>query len=310
MKIEIDIPICSIKEENKKYFESKLLKEKIDINNFEQNLKLLKLDKTSKFKIKNIKSNSILNQNANNPELSIFNPYFSFILNCIYLYQNENETQNNSFLSSLNSTAMNSEMIENTSSIIVHDFIESKFNLAHKSYCLKYKLYDITLTQELNNFNHPIKYKINDEFFSFVYPNELITFCITVSGFIFKNSMMNNNAIYSEYKGSKYNQILGLFFCGKNIKLNENTIKKCAQNEFMCKSCVEINKRIYNLKDHYLININGRVSKKNKGFYHCFGKFLVNNKIEECCTLYLCKACSLLNNFLIYYRNQEKEKNN
>ena len=136
MKIEIDIPIHSIKEQNKKYLESKLLQEKYDINDFEQILKILKSDKTSKFKIKNTISNSALNQKENNTELTINNPYVSFILNYIYLYQND--TQNNSFLSSLESTAFDSVIIENTSRIIIHDFLENKFNLARIRYCLKY----------------------------------------------------------------------------------------------------------------------------------------------------------------------------
>ena len=41
MKLEIAIPIFSIKEQNKKYFESKLTQEKYDINDFEQKIKLL-----------------------------------------------------------------------------------------------------------------------------------------------------------------------------------------------------------------------------------------------------------------------------
>ena len=303
MKRVIDIPMNQIKEEEKKNFESILKKKNLDINDFEQIIKILKLNKTTQCKLLNLDSNSTYNQIVNNGDLSIINnPYFSFILNYVNLYQND--SQNNLLLSSLESTTANSEVIENTSKIIVHDFVEKKFNNARISHCLKNKLYDITLTIEFSNFNHPIKYKISDEKFAFVYPSDLIiTFCITVSGFIFKNKMLNNDKISSEYKGSKFNQILGLFFCGKNIKLNENTIKKCAPNEFICKSCVEINKKIYNLKDHYLINIYGRISKQNKGVYHCFGNFLVNNQIEECITSYVCKGCSFLNSFSNYYNS-------
>jgi hypothetical protein len=123
---------------------------------------------------------------------------------------------------------------------------------------------------------------------------------------MFNNNMINSDEICREYKGSKYNHILGLFFCKKNIKLNEKTAKTCTPNVFMCKNCVKINKKIYNLKDHYLINIYGRVSKKNKGLYHCFGNFLVNNKIEECITSYVCRACSLLNCFSDYYKDYKK----
>ncbi len=297
MKKDFEIPINHLKEEEKKNFESKLKKENHDINVFGQILKILKLEKTTKCKLLNFDSNLTYNHIANNEELSIINnPYFSFIQNYIYLYQNDTQL--------LESTAANTEVIENTSKIIVHDFVERKFNSARISYCLKHKLYDITLSPEFSNFNHPIKYKITAENFSFVYPSELIiTFCITVSGFLFKNNMLVSDKIDSEYKESKFNQILGLFFCGKNIKLNENTIKKCAPNEFICKNCIEINKKIYNLKDNYLINIYGRISKKNKGVYHCFGNFLENGKIKECITSYVCKGCSFLNSFSNYYNN-------
>lgn len=68
-------------------------------------------------------SNSTYNQIVNNGDLSIINnPYFSFILNYVNLYQND--SQNNLLLSSLESTTANSEVIENTSKIIVHDFVE------------------------------------------------------------------------------------------------------------------------------------------------------------------------------------------
>jgi len=298
MKIEIVIPIQSINKEDKKYLESIQKQEKFDKNDYEQKLKILKLDKTSKCKILHLVSDSKIKENENNAELLNYNPYVSLILNYIYLYQNE---ENNNYSSSLESTAINSKIIENTSKIIAHELIEKQFNMARTTFCLKYKFYDISLTPELTNFNHPIKYKINDEYFSFVYPNELITFCITVSGFIFKNNMLNSEPKCIEYKESNFNQILGLFFCGNNIKLNENTIKKCAPNEFICKDCVEINKKTYNLKSHYLINFYGRVCKKNKGVYHCFGKFLVNKKIEDCITSYVCRGCSFLNSFLNYY---------
>lgn len=286
MKKKIDIPIHFIFKENKQYLECKMKQEKFDINDFEKLLKILKSDKTSQCKL----SDSEFNSKGNSTSIS--NPYLSLIESYIYLSQKD----------SSDSTADSSEILENTSSIIAHDFVEKKFNLARITHCLKNKFYDITLTLEIKNFNHPIKYKISDENYAFLYPNELITFCITVSGFIFKKNMLNRNAICNQYKESQYNQIIGLFFCGKNVKLNESTTKKCSPNEFMCKNCVEINKKTYNLKEHYLVNIFGRVSKKNKGVYHCFGNFLVNNKIEECVTSYVCKACSLLNDFSNYYQ--------
>ena len=109
MKRVIDIPMNQIKEEEKKNFESILKKKNLDINDFEQIIKILKLDKTTKFKLLNLDSNSTYNQIVNNGDLSIINnPYFSFILNYVNLYQND--SQNNLLLSSLESTTANSEV--------------------------------------------------------------------------------------------------------------------------------------------------------------------------------------------------------
>ena len=62
-----------------------------------------------------------------------------------------------------------------------------------------------------------------------------------------------------------------------------------------------INKQKYNLKKKYLININGRISKINKGSYHCFGNFLIGNQIEQCITKFSCNACKNLNINSEYY---------
>ena len=62
-----------------------------------------------------------------------------------------------------------------------------------------------------------------------------------------------------------------------------------------------INKRKYNLKDSYLININGRVTSMNKGSYHCFGHFLLNNQIEDCISKFTCNACKMINYYFEYY---------
>ena len=62
---------------------------------------------------------------------------------------------------------------------------------------------------------------------------------------------------------------------------------------------MKINKEKYIIKNNYLIAINGRIAKKNKGSYHCFGHFLCGNQIEDCIKKYTCKSCKLLN----YYSN-------
>ena len=64
---------------------------------------------------------------------------------------------------------------------------------------------------------------------------------------------------------------------------------------------MKLNKEKYFIKNDYLININGRVTRINKGKYHCFGHFLVGNQIEDCINKFTCKACKMLNSIKDYY---------
>ena len=64
---------------------------------------------------------------------------------------------------------------------------------------------------------------------------------------------------------------------------------------------MKINKKKYHIKNNYLINIKGRVAKINKGSYHCFGRFLFENQIQECINRFCCEACNLVNDFHKYY---------
>ena len=101
---------------------------------------------------------------------------------------------------------------------------------------------------------------------------------------------------------NQYNEALGFFFCGNNIQLENNEIKKCCPNEMMCKECMEKNKKRYKLKNKHLININGRETKKNKSNnFHCFGKFNIGNQIENCIQKFSCEACKLLDKYEQYY---------
>ena len=63
---------------------------------------------------------------------------------------------------------------------------------------------------------------------------------------------------------------------------------------------MELNKKRYEIKSNYVINICGRVSKINKGSYHCFGHFLCGNQIEDCINKFSCKACKLIDEYNIY----------
>ena len=179
---------------------------------------------------------------------------------------------------------------------------EKKFNSIRSNYYLKYKLYDFPYYQQELNKLIPEKYKINEKYYSFVYPDNYNTFYITKSRYlgdtIIINDLDNNKINFTKFDNSR-----GLYFCGKENKI-ENENKICAPNEFICKECMEINKKRYNIKDKYLININGRVAKINKGSYHCFGKFLSSsklNQIEDCIYKFGCKACKLLDKYSNYY---------
>ena len=57
---------------------------------------------------------------------------------------------------------------------------------------------------------------------------------------------------------------------------------------------MKYNKEINNIKDHYLININTRVSKISKGKYHCFGHFLNKKQIEDYINKFISSTCKLL----------------
>ena len=181
---------------------------------------------------------------------------------------------------------------------------ENKFNLVRSNYYNKYNLYDILLYPGPKFKNIPPKYMINENKYCFLLINEFKTYPITISGYISSKGKYNDSDNLIEDNESKYDESLGLFFCGKIINLENGKIKKeCAPNEFICKYCMELNKKRYEIKNNYLININGRVAKINKGRYHCFGHFLCGNQIEDCINKFCCKACNSLNSYANYYNN-------
>ena len=271
------------------------------LNDYNKTILLLKSNKTTVIIIKNNKSMNITINN-DNINISFFNP--------LYL-QDSNSSLTNTYDSLSDSTRFDSKLNINNNNSINENITELKFNQVRSNYYLKYNLYDVPIGQLISKYNHPPKYKINDELYSFVYPNELITYCFTISGFLSNKNKIsfNFNLINLENNelSSKFDSILGLYFCGQILKFqleNEISIKKCVPNEFMCKECMRINKKAYNIKDNYLININGRVAKINKDKYHCFGKFLCGNKIEDCIKNFSCRACTILDKYSKYYLNK------
>ena len=61
------------------------------------------------------------------------------------------------------------------------------------------------------------------------------------------------------------------------------------------------NKKLYNIKNKYLININGRVGKINKGSFHYFGHYLMGNQIKQYISKFSCKSSKLLDLYSKYF---------
>jgi len=275
------IEIIQINEEFENNINNEIQKNKSpNINNFEKRIQYFKKEKSTTYIIQNI--------NIVNPELN----------NSFYLL-GFNNTLPNDYSSISESTMYNSKInINNNNSTISIDN-DYYFNSMRSNFYLKNKLYDIPLIEEYSNYNHPPIYKISNEYYAYLYPNEIITYCLTVSGFMFKNNMIIDST-EQKIKDCEYNSIYGIYFCRKVIEIKtEKGIdsKLCAPNNFLCAKCMKINKKKYRIKNKYLININGRIAKINKGTYHCFGHFLCGNQIEDCITNFTCKACTLLNHY-------------
>jgi hypothetical protein len=172
------------------------------------------------------------------------------------------------------------------------------FNEARAQHYLKHKIYDDLLT-EINPTNQdlilPEIYKIDDTHYIFVYENTLKTYPITLTHALELTQQI--------IKISNLDEPFGIHFCGKKVKLKgEIELRECAPNNFICKECMEKNKKRYNLPDDCLINIIGRVSKNIKGMYHCIGTFVKeNNGFDYCKSKFTCKACEILNLCKDYY---------
>ena len=315
MKNEFNLDIWKIN----KYFEETIKKNIKEIaflymSDFEIKELALKIDRSTTIEI--IKDSNLLSirfQNDNTDSNNIINNYQ--LNNSSFFEQNNNPLlNNNQSLSS--STLYDSKINANVNVNINNSIIELcppiyQLNSIRSNFYLKNNLNDILFFDEMNAFDNNSdylpKYKINNELFVFMYPNDLITYRFTIVAFLANNQMINNDSKDNlEVNDSKYYSLLGLYFCGKSeeIKIeNKVNIKKCLPNEFICKKCMLINKRKYNLKSTYLININGRVTRMNKGAHHCFGHFLSGSQIEDCISKFTCKACKMINYYLKYYSN-------
>jgi hypothetical protein len=203
------------------------------------------------------------------------------------------EVEEDSFDNSI-STIIQEKTNPNFNSFINKEI--KKFNPAKQKYLLQYKLYD-NLLIHFNNLQ-PEQYKLDHNKYVFVYPNEIKTYCITISERLNKEEEAKDQK--DLIQDINYFKSLGLYFCGKLI---EELKMKCAPNEFMCKECMKINKEKYNLKENYLINMNGRVAKMKKESYLCFGLFVGKKESDFiiCGVKFTCKSCNLLNKYSKYY---------
>ena len=135
----------------------------------------------------------------------------------------------------------------------------------------------------------PKKCELDDTHYLFIYENKIETYPITKSEFL----------NFSEQTTKKDESLI---FCGKEVKIEgELEKRKCAPNNFMCRDCMEKNKKRFNLPKECLIGINGRIAKINKNKYHCFGIFENKNNFEQCLTKFTCKSCEILNLLKNYY---------
>ena len=191
-------------------------------------------------------------------------------------------------------------------------------NAARSTYYSKLNLNDVSLNEMNSDRKLPDKYmldsSVDGQKYIFVCLNDLTTYNITSSAYLLNNNNKNSkdkpqsdkDIDTESLKDYRYEKALGLGFCGKSFEIkgaNGIEIKRCTPNEFICKQCMLINKKKYNLDKTFLININGRVAKIKKGSYHCYGHFLIGNQIEDCIVKFKCKACEMLDSLSEYYNS-------
>ena len=286
-----EINIEKIKKENEKNLNEKINFNDINyLNNYEKREKIIKDEKTTTNDLKNVLMNPDDNHINNNDDTNFNYDYSSF--------SQEQSTRDDtkSIISQNNSSTQ--EFEENK-------HVEKIFNSTKQKFYKKNKLYDLPLYEEkdIEKIKKiPEIYRIEQDYYAFLYLNDKTTNFITKSAFISEKKYFTKLS-EKDIENRKYYDDLGLYFCEKEVIFkNEKTKKRCFPNEFMCKSCMDINKKRYNIKNNYLINIKGRVTKSNKGSYHCFGHFLCGNQIEDCISKFSCDACKMMDFYSSYYQ--------
>lgn len=292
------IKISAINEETEKIIENKIKMIKDEnLPYFQKRIMVLDELKTKKYYVEKENNNNFLKKTKNKNENE------NILLFETSLVKNVDNNLSILSVSDSNSTYDNSKSlgISHSTENIYPENQEKKLNSVRANFCLKNNLYDIVLNP---NLYLPQKYKIDEIHYVLAYQKDIITYGFTQSAFLAKENVKINNIILMNIDESKYYFKLGLYFCDKEIEVkigNEIHKKKCTPNEFMCKKCMEVNKKHYNIKKNYLINIYGRVAKINKGDYHCFGHFLLGNQIEQCISKFSCNGCKVLDLYSKYF---------
>ena len=285
-EINIIIDVNDIKKSNEQKIQERIAEKSDGVSDIDKRMEILKSGKTTE--------NSTANEKKENDKS------FAMDNNNISLNQT-NDTTFNGDQSTMDSTIIESQL--NNSKISTSTdktpVIPKGFNEARIQYYIKNKLNDVLLNESPNK-AMPDKFQIKGEKWTFLYPNDSKTYCITQSGFLENDK--KSKIIPGE--NQNVNEKNGLSFCGKNVEIKTEKgleTKKCSADEFICKECMEKNKEMYDIKRKYLINLNGRVAKINKGKYHCFGHFSEGKTIQDCITKFSCNACKMLDTFSNYY---------
>ena len=197
------IPIFSIITKNineeweRKISYNKNVKKNSETNNFETRLLALKIGKTTE-NFKNIPRIGYLNFSIIYNSSILNNSFYNSTFNI----QNHSDSSNSTFCDT--KSLINAQNSNPNPLSIIEQPKEYKFNSVKTNFYLKNNLYDIKLYEVYNDFNIPTKYIINSEFYAFLYPCEIRTYSIVISGYL-KTEKIKIEPNIPEIKESKFN---------------------------------------------------------------------------------------------------------
>ena len=163
-------------------------------------------------------------------------------------------------------------------------------------------LFDLTTAME--NLKLPKKYEIQEgEKYCYLYPDKIITYSLAESGLIANKRGKPPQKIDYIKEDKSFDSSVGFYFCGKKIEELKDESFICAKDCFMCKDCMKKNKKLYKIEDggKNMINIYGRISRRNKQKYYCYGHFQKSGIIKDCGDEYSCEGCKILEKYAKYF---------